>query len=105
VLLQLLARLLRHGQSPGRAVSAPRWTLAGHGTGFDTWAGDGPDRVALEAGAPPAWEAGLVERGHGVLHLPVGANVGHAHIITVTPHGSYAGAADARARTGAAAGL
>ena len=26
VLLQLLARLLLHGESPGRAVSAPRWT-------------------------------------------------------------------------------
>ena len=29
VLLQLLARLLRHGQSPGRAVTAPRWVLTG----------------------------------------------------------------------------
>ena len=42
VLLQLLARLLLHGQSPGRAVSAPRWTLGRDGTGFDTWTGSRP---------------------------------------------------------------
>jgi gamma-glutamyltranspeptidase/glutathione hydrolase len=105
VLLQLLARLLHHDQSPGRALSAPRWMLARDGTGFDTWRGGGPDHVALEAGAPPAWEPGLVRRGHSVRNLPTGANVGHAHVITVLPHGTYAGASDARALSGAATGL
>jgi hypothetical protein len=33
-----------------------------------------------------------------------GANVGHAHAIVVTPHGTYAGAADARAGSGARGG-
>jgi len=105
VLLQVLARLLRHGQAPGPALSAPRWTLARDGTGFDTWSGDGPDHVALEQGAPSTWERGLLDRGHLVRNLPRGANVGHAHVIAVTPHGTYAGASDARAGSGAAVGL
>jgi gamma-glutamyltranspeptidase/glutathione hydrolase len=105
VLLQLLARLLLHRQEPGRALSASRWVLARDGTGFETWAGDGPDRVELEAGAPSAWEAGLRRRGHDVRHLMQGANVGHAHAIVVTPHGTYAGASDARAGSGAAIGV
>ena len=104
VLLQLLARLLHHEQSPGRAVSAPRWVLTGGRTGFDTWADGGPDHVALEVGAPTEWAAGLAERGHLVQHLVRGANVGHAHVITVTPDGTYAGATDARALSGAAVG-
>jgi len=105
VLLQLLARILHHGQDPGRAISASRWVLAREGTGFETWLADGPDRVALEAGAPPAWEMGLVQRGHEVQHLRPGANVGHAHAIVVTPDGTYAGASDARAGSGAAIGV
>ena len=105
VLLQLLARLLHHEQSPGRAVSAPRWVLAGGRTGFDTWADGGPDHVALELGAPEGWAAGLAERGHLVEHLARGANVGHAHVITVTPDGTYAGGDRRRALSGAAVGV
>lgn len=105
VLLQLLARLLHHGQDPGKAISAPRWVLARQGTGFETWTGVGPQRVELEAGTPPSWEQGLGGRGHEVGHLPPGANVGHAHAIVVTEHGTYAGASDARAGSGAAAGV
>jgi gamma-glutamyltranspeptidase/glutathione hydrolase len=105
VLLQLLARLLHHGQPPGRAISAPRWVLAHHGTGFDTWANGGPDRVGLEAGAPPGWAPGLEQRGHTLQPLAVGDNAGHAHAIVVTPQGTYAGASDARAGSGAAVGV
>jgi len=105
VLLQLLTRLLHHGQEPGQALSAPRWVLARDGTGFETWTGDGPDRVELEAGAPPSWAAGLARRGHEVRPLLPGANVGHAHAIVVTSHGTYAGASDARAGSGAAIGV
>ncbi|MEO6317832.1 MAG: gamma-glutamyltransferase [Acidimicrobiales bacterium] len=105
VLLQLLARLLHHDQEPGRAISAPRWVLERDGTGFETWEGDGPDRVALEAGAPKRWEPGLVQRGHEVRHLHPGANVGHAHVIVATAHGTWAGASDARAGSGAAVGV
>ena len=29
ILLQVLCRTLRHGESPGRAIGAPRWTMVG----------------------------------------------------------------------------
>jgi gamma-glutamyltranspeptidase / glutathione hydrolase len=101
VVLQLLARTLRSGESPGRAISAPRWIL---GTGgFDTWEGDGPDRVTLEASAPQRWLDGLGRLGHEVERGSPVLNVGHAHLIRVGD-GALAGAADPRALTGAAAG-
>lgn len=102
VVLQLLARLLRNGQSPGRAISAPRWTL-GDG-GFSTWGGDGPQVTMLEATAPRSWEDGLTALGHRVAHHGPGANVGHAHAIVRHADGGLAGAADPRALTGAAIG-
>jgi gamma-glutamyltranspeptidase/glutathione hydrolase len=105
VLLQLLARLFLHGQSPGQALSAPRWVLGRDGGGFETWAGGGPSFVALEAGAPAGWATGLEARGHEVRPLGRGANVGHAHVITLTTAGTYAGGSDARALSGAAIGL
>jgi gamma-glutamyltranspeptidase/glutathione hydrolase len=100
VLLQLLARLLRNGQTPGEAVTAARWTL-GEG-GFDSWAGDGPQVTTLESGAPEAWAAGLTARGHRVTRTPPGANAGHAQVIMVRADGMLAGAADPRALTGSA---
>jgi gamma-glutamyltranspeptidase/glutathione hydrolase len=103
VVLQLLARLLRNGQSAGAAVSAPRWVL-GRG-GFTTWTRPGHDHVSLEDGAPPAWADGLRARGHEVAWLPPAANVGHAHVISVTDDGVLGGAADPRALTGSAAGF
>ena len=57
VVLQLLARLLRNGETPGQAIGAPRWTL-GDG-GFSTWSGDGPQVTTLESTAPASWETGL----------------------------------------------
>jgi gamma-glutamyltranspeptidase/glutathione hydrolase len=103
VVLQLLARLLRNGQSAGAAVSAPRWVL-GSG-GFTTWTGPGQEHVSLEDGAPAAWADGLPARGHEVAWLPAMANVGHAHVISVTGDGVLGGAADPRALTGSAAGF
>jgi gamma-glutamyltranspeptidase / glutathione hydrolase len=102
VLLQLLARTLAGGESPGRAISAPRWILGS--AGFDTWTGEGPDHVALEQGAPRSWVDGLTRRGHELRDLPRHANVGHAHLIRVGGP-SLAGASDPRAVGGAAAGL
>jgi gamma-glutamyltranspeptidase / glutathione hydrolase len=103
VVLQLLARLLHHGQAPGEAVSAPRWTL---GTGgFDSWEGGGPQATTVESTAPEAWVAGLTRLGHRVVRAAAGANAGHAHAIVVTPEGMLAGAADPRAGTGAACGI
>jgi len=99
IMTQVLTRLLRHAAPPGDAVGAPRWGLTGEATGFDTW--DTPDAaVALEAGHPASWPAGLHARGHRVTRTDT---VGHAHAITVGPDG-LAGAADPRAYIGAAQG-
>jgi gamma-glutamyltranspeptidase/glutathione hydrolase len=103
VVLQLLARLLVHDQSPGRAVGAPRFVL-GEG-GFSLWADGGPHQVRIEAHAPDAWEAGLAARGHVVRRSPqaVDHSFGHAQIIEVID-GVLAGVADPRALDGAATG-
>lgn len=103
VVLQLLARLLRNGQTPGRALRAPRWTL-GDG-GFATWEGGGPQVTTLEATAPDTWERGLADLGHRVVRAAPGTNMGHAHAIVVRDDGILAGAADPRALTGSACGL
>jgi gamma-glutamyltranspeptidase/glutathione hydrolase len=104
ILLQVLCRWLRHGQSPGTAVSAPRWILQGT-TGFDTWLTADPT-VVVEPDAPPAWADGLRGRGHPVeVAGPEGAHgFGHAHLVAVNPAGGWAGCADPRARIGAASG-
>lgn len=103
VVLQLLARLLVGGQTPGEALLAPRFALAsGSEQGFDTWTA--PDqRVRIEAHAPPAWEEGLARRGHPVERVAFDpAGFGHAHVIEVDADGLRHGAADVRAMTGAA---
>ncbi len=102
VVLQLLARLLRNGESPGRAISAPRWTI-GDG-GFQTWSGAGPQTTTIEATAAASWESGLFDRGHVVVRAEPQANAGHAHVIRLAESGVLAGASDPRALTGAAAG-
>jgi gamma-glutamyltranspeptidase/glutathione hydrolase len=102
VVLQLLARLLRHGEPPGDAVSSPRWIL--NGAGFSSWTGALPDLVALEDGAPGRWGEGLLRRGHRIARLPAGAKVGHAQVLALGG-GVLAGAADPRAATGSTAGF
>lgn len=104
-LLQLLARILHAGQSPGEAMAAGRWTLAGgRGGGFDTWHRRGRVRVVLEGHAPASWHEGLAARGHAVEGAPAFAHeFGHAHVIRVAD-GHLAGASDPRALTGAAIG-
>ena len=47
VVFDVLARLLRHDQSPGRALRAGRWIHTRGGPrppmgGFDLWTGEGP---------------------------------------------------------------
>jgi gamma-glutamyltranspeptidase/glutathione hydrolase len=106
ILLQLLARLLVHGQTPGAAVDAGRFALRGPATGFDTWTCATAPTVLVEASVAPAWAAGLVERGHAVQTIPpLDASTGHAHAIVVQADGLLAGAADPRASIGAAAGI
>jgi gamma-glutamyltranspeptidase / glutathione hydrolase len=103
ILLQLVTRLLRHRQSPGPAVAAPRWTLrTPDGTGFDTWTSDRTE-VALEDDCPAEWPEGLRGRGHEVAVMPADATFGHAHVIEASDRG-VAGAADPRALIGDAAG-
>jgi len=104
VLLQLLARLLHAGHSPGRAVAAGRWGLAAGDSGFTTWTEGGRVRVQLEANAPERWAAGLRQRGHDVHAIPAfDASVGHAHVIAVEGD-VLAAATDPRPRTGSASG-
>lgn len=103
VVLQLLARTLVHDEEPGAALEAPRFVLSsGTGQGFDTWTT--PDQVVrVEAHAPDAWDAGLVERGHRVERAALDpAGFGHAHVIQLEPDGMRAGAADVRSVIGAA---
>jgi gamma-glutamyltranspeptidase/glutathione hydrolase len=104
ILLQLLCRFLRHGQSAGSTVGAPRWTLTGT-TGFDTWTAPEGQRVQVEQHAPAAWTRGLEQRGHRVVVAgPEAAHgFGHAHLIAATDTG-WAGASDPRALVGAAIG-
>ncbi|MEN3271401.1 MAG: gamma-glutamyltranspeptidase / glutathione hydrolase, partial [Actinomycetota bacterium] len=102
ILLQLLARLLVNGESPGRAVAAGRWGLTGGATGFDTWVDRGRVRVAVEGHASSAWSDGLRSRGHDVdTTNAFDHGFGHAHVIQVVDD-VLAGASDPRPRTGGA---
>jgi gamma-glutamyltranspeptidase/glutathione hydrolase len=106
VVLQLLVRLLVHGEPPGAAVRAPRWVLANHGSaiGFSTWRDRDSLGVDLEGDAPPAWLEGLRRRGHRVRVRPaLDHGFGHAHVIE-TNGATFAGMADPRAGSGAALG-
>jgi gamma-glutamyltranspeptidase/glutathione hydrolase len=104
ILLQVLARWLAAHQSPGEAITAPRWALAGGTSAFETWRA--PDDVVLlvEGHAPPSWVPGLAERGHRVMTTgPFNAAFGYAHLISVEPDHLAAGS-DPRPRSGAAVG-
>jgi gamma-glutamyltranspeptidase/glutathione hydrolase len=105
VVLQMLARLLRHGQVPGEVIAAPRFVLTTPGNrGFDTWTRPDEHVVRVESHAPPAWDDGLTARGHRVARAkPDVVGFGHAHLIDVEPTaGTLGGAADPRAMSGAA---
>lgn len=104
ILLQVAARLFRHGQRPGEAVGAPRWALRAD-TGFDTWRRPGGPGVTVEDGAPPAWSDALRSLGHEVSSVPrLSSDLGHAHAIVVGADGTLSGAADPRTVVGSATG-
>jgi len=112
VVLQLMAHLLQAGSSPGRSLTAPRFTLTvPNAAGFDTWHRADELVVALERGS--SWAEGLADRGHAVEELPWGLGLfGHAHIVDVgvdrgigDDRRVLSGVADPRALTGAAVGL
>lgn len=115
ILLQLLVRLLFHGESPGEAVGAPRWVLSRKETNsFDTWRRDGLPLVRLEHGSPDGWASGLAARGYPVeVAAPGDQAFGHAQVIAFGDRSSWnarrlatdadllTGAADPRAGNGA----
>lgn len=105
ILLQLLHRILKLGQSPGAAVSAGRWALApvGDADGFSTWRPGHRRKVLIEDPAS-GWAPELAALGHAVEEVP-DAGFGHAHVIEATAAGTLAAAADPRSLVGAAAGL
>jgi gamma-glutamyltranspeptidase/glutathione hydrolase len=113
VLLQLLARRYGSGGERDRAVADPaasvaaaRWVLAGAEVGYGVWQEGGEVRVAVEDHAPDAWFSGLSALGHRVVRSPSwGGDFGHAHLISLEPSGSLAGAADPRSLGGVALGL
>ena len=105
VVLQMLVRMLVHGERPGAVIAAPRFVLTTPGNrGFDTWTRPEEHVVRIESHAPPAWDDGLRDRGHRVTRATGDVvGFGHAHLIEVDPAaGTLAGAADQRAMTGAA---
>ena len=107
ILLQLLARTLGLGQSPGDALRAPRWVLGpdDREAGFATWRPGQGRRVLIEDSAT-GWHKALTARGHtATLREDAPHSFGHAHLIEVTDQGTFAGAADPRAQIGVAAGL
>lgn len=104
ILLQLLARILHHGEAVGEAIAAARFALerAGGGDrGFSAWAGRGQVEVSLEPGAPERWGPGLERLGH---KLAPARQHGHAHAI-VCRSDHLEGAADPRTLAGEAAGF
>ncbi len=109
ILVQLLARMLRAGEDPARAVSAPRMSLDAPAAGpFRLWWGDDLT-VLAEADAPPGWMDGLRERGHQVRAIRAfdPTAVGCAQIIAVTSVDGTShvlGASDPRSPEGAALG-
>ncbi|MGB0112026.1 MAG: gamma-glutamyltransferase [Ilumatobacteraceae bacterium] len=105
ILLQIAARLFRHGQSATAAIDAARWALRGPTTGFDTWTGDVGPTVRIEGHGPATWVERLRSRGHASQSAPAwDSEFGHAHAIVVEDTGMFAGAADPRAVIGSAAG-
>jgi gamma-glutamyltranspeptidase/glutathione hydrolase len=110
IIVQLLARLLRSGQNPASAITAPRLTLDAPSAGpFRFWWGEDL-AVQVEADAPPAWPSGLTGHGHRVRTIsafdPVA--VGCAQIIATERDGAGArtmvAASDPRSPAGAALG-
>ncbi len=84
--LQLLVRVLDHGQNPQAASDAPRWHI-------DPAAG-----VTLETGAPTALWNGLAQRGHRFAgaHALAPGLFGGAQLVQRLDDGGYCAASDHR---------
>lgn len=97
VVLQVLARLLRHRRSPADALQAPRWLLASpDDDAFETWRDPSRLVTRLESHAPAHWSRELADRGHDVRSADRGdAAFGSVHVISVED-GESTGSADPR---------
>ena len=102
VVLQLLARLLHAGQSPGTAVRSPRWAL-GSG-GFDVWEQPRAVDDHRVGRAGRRGRTGWPHRGHRVERAPRDRQPRSRPRDRPRPDGMLAGAADPRALSGAAIG-
>ena len=104
--LQVLARLLRHSQTPAQAIFSGRWSLQGPETGFDTWTAPQAPTVLVEGHAPEPWSSALAAMGHRIERTRAyDSEFGHAHVIVNEPSGFLAGTADPRTGAGSCAGL
>ncbi|QCI65312.1 gamma-glutamyltransferase family protein [Phreatobacter stygius] len=56
--VQLVSRMIDHGENPQAAIDAPRWRIAGDGT------------VMVEAGLPAATATALAGKGHRLVAMP-----------------------------------
>ena len=83
--VQVLTRMLRHGQNPQAALDAPRWRIE-PGKGLYT-----------EPGFPPALRDGLQALGHPLLPvIDPAMEFGAGQVIWRLPHGGYGAASDGR---------
>ena len=106
ILLQLLARLFVHHQSPHQAISAGRWALRGSDTGFGTWSANDGRIVQLEGQTPQEWSGALAARGHRTERLGAyDSTFGHAHAIVRAADGTLSGYADPRTGVGSCAAI
>jgi gamma-glutamyltranspeptidase/glutathione hydrolase len=106
ILLQLLARLFVHQQSPHQAITAGRWALRGSTSGFETWSATEGRIVQVEGQAPHGWDNALTARGHRTERLGAfDSTFGHAHAIVRAADGALSGYADPRTGVGSCAAL
>ncbi len=106
VVQQIATRLLRHGQSPGEAITAGRFVLGSKDASqmFSVWKAKGEVEVVIEPWMEPVWRAGLEAKGHQVAINPNGNHFGHAHCIEVREDGMLFGRSDPREAASLAAG-
>jgi gamma-glutamyltranspeptidase/glutathione hydrolase len=92
--LQVLSRVLDHGQDPQAAVSAPRWT---HGPTTDPWRLSEPETLKVEERLPAASIEGLRRRGHPVQVVGAWEGGGSAQVIAIdSEKGIFRGGSDPR---------
>lgn len=89
--LQMLIRILAHGQNPQAAADAPRWRV------------DGGRDVAVEPGIAETVRADLTARGHRLRVEDPVPGFGGAQLVWRLPDGAWGAASDAR-KDGMAAG-